>query len=104
VNQIQPHSVRFQFLESEDPVNITILADRAIELKKTSTPTNNYLLSLPIPGFTFDLDKEGYYNLPLSLMNTGICSELQVQLDGPGNWTLYQIKATAFEAMPLESL
>jgi len=104
INQIQPHSARFQFLESDDPVDITIWADRTIELLKKSTPTNNYRLSLTIPGFPFDLDKEGYYNLPISLMNVGICTEMQVELAGPGNWTLYQIKCSAFEAMPLESL
>jgi hypothetical protein len=104
INQIQPHSTRLQFLESDDPVDITIWADRTIELLKKNTPTNNYLLTLTIPGFPFDLDKEGYYNLPLSLMNTGICTELQVSLSGPGNWTLYQIKCSAFEAMPLESV
>jgi hypothetical protein len=104
INQIQPHSARFQFLESDDPVDITIWADRTIELLKKSTPTNNYLLTLTIPGFPFDLDKEGYYNLALSLMNVGICTELQVALAGPGNWTLYQIKCSAFEAMPLESV
>ena len=103
-NQIQPHSARFQFLESEDPVDITIWADRTIELLKKTTPTNNYRLSLTIPGFPFDLDKEGYYNLPLSLMNVGVCTELQVELSGTGNWTLYQIKCTAFEAMPLLSV
>ena len=104
VNQIQPQSARFQFLESEDPVDITVWADRTIELFKKNTATNHYQLSLPIPRFSFDLDKEGYYNLALGLMHTGICNELQVELSGTGNWTIYQIKATAFEAMPLESI
>jgi hypothetical protein len=104
INQIQPHSARFQFLESDDPVDITVWADRTIELLKTDTQTNNYRLSLTIPGFPFDLDKEGYYNLPLSLMGLGICSEMQVELSGTGNWTIYQIKVTAFEAMPLQSI
>jgi hypothetical protein len=104
INQIQPHSARFQFLESDDPVDITVWADRTVELLKTNTPTNNYRLSLTIPGFPFDLDKEGYYNLPLSLMGLGICSEMQLELSGAGNWTIYQIKVTAFEAMPLESI
>jgi hypothetical protein len=101
VNQIQPHSARLQFLESDDPVDITIWADRTIELLKKNSPTNNYRLQLTIPKFPFDLDKEGYYNLPLSLMSSGICTELQVELSGTGNWTLYQIKCTAFEAAPL---
>jgi hypothetical protein len=104
VNQIQPHSARLQFIESDDPVDVTVWADRTILLKKANTPTNNYLLTLTIPGFPFDLDKDGFYNLPLSLMNTGICTELQVELSGTGNWTLFQLKMTAFEAMPLESV
>ncbi len=104
VNQIQPHSARFQFLESDDPVDITVWADRTIELRKVNTPTNNYRLSLPIPAFPFDLDKDGYFNLPVSLMHTGICSELQVELSGSGNWTIFQLKTTAFEAMPLDSI
>lgn len=101
INQIQPHSAKIQFLESDDPVDVTILADRTIQLLKKNSPTNNYKLSLTIPGFPFDLDKEGYYNLPLSLMSVGICNELQVELSGTGNWTVYQMKLTAFEAMPL---
>ena len=101
INQIRPHSARFQFLESEDPVDITVIADRTIILKRANTPTNNYLLVLPIPKFPFDLDKEGYRNAPLGLLGVGICTELQFLLEGTGNWTLYQIKASAFESMPL---
>jgi len=101
INQIRPHSARFQFLESEDPVDITVIADRTIILKRANTPTNNYLLSLPIPKFPFDLDKEGYRNAPLGLLGVGICTELQFLLEGTGNWTLFQIKASAFESMPL---
>ena len=104
INQIQPHSAKLQFLESDDPVDVTIWADRTIQLLKKNSPTNNYKLSLTIPGFPFDLDREGYYNLPLSLMSVGICNELQVQLSGEGNWTIYQMKLTAFEAMPLVTI
>jgi hypothetical protein len=101
INQIQPQSAKIQFLESDDPVDITIWADRTIELLKKSSPTNNYKLSLTIPGFPFDLDKEGYYNLPLSLMSVGVCNELQVELSGPGNWTVFQMKLTAWEYAPM---
>jgi len=101
INQIRPHSVRFQFLESEDPVDITVIADRTVELIKRQAQTSSYLLSLPIAGFPFDLDKEGYKNVPIGLLGAGICTELQFYLEGTGNWTLYQIKASAFESMPL---
>jgi hypothetical protein len=101
INQIRPHSARFQFLESDDPVDITVIADRTIELSKRSVSTNSYLLSLPIAGFPFDLDKEGYKNVPIGLLGVGICTELQFVLEGTGNWTLFQIKAAAFESMPL---
>ena len=37
----------------------------------------------------------------MSLNNVGICSEMQIELEGTGNWSLYQIKVTAFEAAPL---
>jgi len=80
---------------------VTIWGDRTVRLLDTSSPTTNYLLTLTIPGFPFDLDKTGYYNLPMSLMNVGICNELQVELSGIGNWTVYQMKLAAFEAMPL---
>jgi hypothetical protein len=101
INQIRPHSARFQFLESDDPVDITVIADRTIELTKRNTPTNNYLLSLTIPGFPFDLDRQGYANVPIGLLSVGICTELQFLLEGTGNWTLYQIKVAAFASMPL---
>ena len=103
-NQIQPHSARIQFLESVDPVDICVILDRTIELSKVNTPTSSSLLSLTIPGFPFDLDKEGYYNFPMSLMGAGYCSEVQIELEGEGNWTLYQMKLTAFEAAPLETI
>jgi hypothetical protein len=104
INQIQPHSAHLQFIESDDPVDVTVWADRTIELIDKNTPTNNYLLSLTIPGFPFDLDKTGYYNFPLSLFGTGICNELQIELSGTGNWTVYQMRVAAFEAMPLTTL
>ena len=104
VNQIQPHSAKIQFLESDDDVDITIWGDRTIRLLDASSPTNNYLLTLTIPGFPFDLDKTGFYNLPLSLMASGICNELQVELAGIGNWTVFQMKMAAFEAMPLTTI
>ena len=104
INQIQPHSAKIQFIESDDPVDVTVWGDRTIELVKKNTPTNNYLLSLTIPGFPFDLDKTGFYNFPLSLSGTGICNELQIELSGEGNWTVFQMRVAAFEAMPLTSI
>ena len=101
INQLRPHSVRFQFLESIDPVNVTVVADRTIELTKQTLDTSGLLLSLPIAGFPFDLDVEGYKNAVIGLLGIGICNELQFQLEGTGNWTLYQVKASAFETMPL---
>ena len=101
VNQFRPHSVRIQFLDSTDPVMLTVFGDRAAELYKRQLVTSSYLLSLTIPGFPFDLDIEGYKIQAVGLLKTGICSELQVQLEAPGNWTVYQIKAAAFESMPL---
>jgi hypothetical protein len=100
-NQIQPHTAKIQFLESNDPVDVTVISDRTIKLRKVNTPTGQQGLSLPIPGFTFNLVEQGYYNLPMSLSNVGICSEIQLQLEGTGNWSLYQLKLTAFEAEPL---
>ena len=104
INQIQPHSAKIQFIESDDPVDVTVWGDRTIELVKKNTPTNNYLLSLTIPGFPFDLDKTGFYNFPLSLSGTGICNELQIELSGEGNWTVFQMRVAAFEAMPLQTI
>lgn len=101
INQIRPHSARFQFLESDDPVDVTVIADRTIELTRRTLATSNSLLSLPIAGFPFDLDKSGYKNSAIGLLGSGICTELQFLLEGTGNWTLYQIKAAAFESMPL---
>jgi len=101
INQIRPHSARFQFLESEDPVTITAIADRAAEVAKRDVATTAYLLSLTIPSFPFDLDIEGYKIQPIALLKTGICTELQFRLEGTGNWTLYQILASAFESHPL---
>jgi hypothetical protein len=104
VNLIEPHKALIQFLESEDTVDVTIWADRTIQLRRIDTATNIYKLTLPIPGFPFDLDKEGYYLLPISLSYLGVCSELQIELEGEGNWTLFQIKATAFTHAPLISI
>lgn len=101
VNQVRPHSVRLRFMESADPVDITVWGDRALKLHEDNYPTTTYLLSLTIPGFPFDLDTEGYCNVPISLMNTGICTEFQVELSGPGNWTLFQIKASMLPSMPM---
>lgn len=103
INQIQPYSAKFQFLNSVEPVDITVIADRTIDLFTRSSDTSGSVLVLPIPGFTFDLDKSGYYNLPMSLLNVGVCNELQFLMEGKGNWTLYQINLTAFEAAPLVS-
>ena len=104
INQIQPHSAKIQFIESDDPVDVTVWGDRTIELVKKNSPTNNYLLTLTIPGFPFDLDKTGFYNFPLSLSGTGICNELQLELSGTGNWTVFQMRVAAFEAMPLTTI
>jgi hypothetical protein len=101
INQLRPHSARFQFLESVDPVTVSVIADRTIELLKRTLDTSGYLLSLTIPGFPFDLDVEGYKNAVIGLLGTGLCNELQFEFEGTGNWTLYQIKASAFETMPL---
>jgi hypothetical protein len=101
INQIRPHSVRLRFIESDDPVDITIWGDRTIELRKDNYPTTTSLLSLPIPGFPFNLDVTGYKNVPIALMASGICTELQVELSGPGNWTVAQIKASMLSSMPL---
>lgn len=101
IGQIRPHSVRFQFLESQDPVNVTVIADRVIELAKRAIQTNNYLLSLTIPGFPFDLDEDGFKNVALGLLGVGLCTEFQFLLEGTGNWSLYQIKTAAFPSMPI---
>jgi hypothetical protein len=37
-------------------------------------------------------------------LHTGICTELQVELEARGNWVLYQIRAAAFESMPLVAI
>jgi len=100
LTQIRPHSGRFLFLDSVDPVTVTVIADREQELVKRNISTNPYLLSLTIPNFPFDLDTEGYVNRIIGLLKTGICNEIQFELEGTGNWTLYQIKASAFESMP----
>ena len=85
-------------------MDITVWADRTIELIKKNTPTNNYLLVLTIPGFPFDLDKAGFYNFPFSMVGCGICNELQLAFSGVGNWTIFQLRLAAFEAMPLTSI
>jgi hypothetical protein len=104
MNQIEPYSAQLQFLESEDPVDITVWADRTIQLRLSNTDTNGYKLSLTIPKFPFDLDKEGFYIFPMSLAWVGVCNEVQIELSGDGNWTLYQVKVTAFECEPLVSV
>ena len=101
ITQVRPHSARFQFLESVDPVTVTVIANRSSELTKRSLDTSNYLLSLTIPGFPFDLDVEGYKNATIALLGVGICTEFQFQFEGSGNWAIYQIKTAAFPSMPL---
>jgi hypothetical protein len=103
-NQIQPYSAFIQFLESKDPVDICLIADRTIELSRYNTPTGDSGLSLPIPEFPFTLTKQGYYILPLSLNHFGICTEVQIEFEGEGNWSVYQVKLNAFEAAPLVSI
>jgi hypothetical protein len=101
LNQIQPHSARLQFLESVDNVNITVILDRTIEPLILNTPTSGSLLQLTIPALPFDLDVSGFYYYPISLMNVGVCAEIQIELEGTGNWTLFQLKVAAWEAAPL---
>jgi hypothetical protein len=101
INRIRPHSARFQFLESADPVMVSVIADRTIQLMSRTLDTSGFLLSLTIPGFPFDLDAEGYANAVIGLLGTGLCSELQFEFNGTGNWTLYQIKTSAFESAPV---
>ena len=101
VNQIRPNAVRLRFLQSADPVNVTVWGDRTLQLHKVNYPTTTSLLSLPIAGFPFDLDVEGYKNVPISLMHCGICTEMQVELTGNGNWTIFEIKTSLFPSMPM---
>ena len=82
-------------------MDVSAILDRTIALKKYNTATCQPGLSLPIPGFTFNLTESGYYNFPMSLNNVGLCSEIQLELEGVGNWSLYQMKLTAFEAAPV---
>jgi hypothetical protein len=99
-NRIQPYSVLIQFLESNDPVGITVIADRTVKLSDYNSPTGASSLSLPISGFPFDLTEQGYFNLALGLSFLGICNEVQLELEGVGNWSLYQLKLAAFMAAP----
>jgi hypothetical protein len=101
LNQIQPHSAKLQFLESEESVDVTVIVDRTIEPLTLESVTSGALLQLTIPALPFDLDTTGYYYLPISLLSIGICSEIQIQLAGEGNWTLFQLKLAAFESAPL---
>lgn len=101
INQIRPHSARLQFLESLDLVNLSVIINRSAEAFNCDLETVTYLLSLTIPGFPFDLDVEGYRNVIIGLLAVGLCSELQIQLSGTGNWTLYMVKVSAFQSMPL---
>jgi hypothetical protein len=103
INRIQPYSALVQFLESEDPVDISVIADRTIQMTKRNTPTGQQGLSLPIPGFTFNLTEQGFYDFPMSLAHFGLCNEVQLDFEGVGNWSLYQLKLTAFEAAPATS-
>ena len=59
INQIQPHSAKIQFMESDDPVDITIWADRTIPLVKKNSPTNNYLLQPDHSGFPIRFGQSG---------------------------------------------
>lgn len=101
INRFQPNSALVQFLESADPVDITLIADRTIDITKVNTPTGQSGLTLPISGFPFDLVEQGYYNRPMALAHFGICNEVQLEFEGEGNWSLSQIKLTAYEAAPL---
>ena len=101
MNQVQPYSADIQFLESQDPVTVTAWGDRTIRLMDQDVPTTNYLLKLTIPGFPFDLDKEGFNEIALGLYGTGVCNELQLEFEGNGNWTLFQLICTAFESAPI---
>jgi len=40
----------------------------------------------------------------MSLAWVGVCNEVQLELNGDGNWTLYEVKVTAFERQPLVSI
>ena len=63
INRIQPNSALVQFLESSDPVDVTAIADRTIQLYKCNTPTGQQGLTLPIPGFHFRFDRAGILQL-----------------------------------------
>lgn len=100
-NQIQPCSCRLQFLNSVDNVDVTIIANQENSIYLTNTITTPGGLTLPIAALPFDLDVSGYYYAPLSLMSIDICTELQVELEGTGNWTLFQIRMVAWETVPM---
>jgi hypothetical protein len=102
-NQIQPCSTRLQFLGSEENVDVSIITNQENTTYLTNTITTPGGLSLPIAQLPFDLDVSGYYYAPLSLMSIDICTELQVELEGDGNWTLFQIRMIAWEAVPMEA-
>jgi hypothetical protein len=100
-NQLQPYSAKLQFLQSVENVDVTIVIDQTIEPLTLNSPTSGALLQLTIPGLPFDLDATGYYNLAMSLMSVGVCTELQIEITGSGNWTLFQIKVAAWQTAPL---
>ena len=95
-NQIGPYNAQFTFLESEEDVTITPIADRSLSavtiVQTTGWPTTN----LTIPQLPFDLSGVGYVVQPIALHRVGLCSELQFQLNGTGNWTIAKIVCSAF--------
>jgi hypothetical protein len=90
-------------LNSVENVDVTIITDQENSLYLANTITTPGVLTLPIAALPFDLDVSGYYYAPLSLMSVEICTEMQVLLEGRGNWTLFQLRMAAWEAVPMEA-
>ena len=87
-------------LTFDDPATVTVWGDRTVKLHEKTYETSGALLTLPIPKFPFDLDVLGYKNVPISLMGAGVCTELQIEVAGEGNWSLFQMKSSFFPTMP----
>lgn len=91
-----PYSAKFTFLESEEDVTITAILDRAPTSIETVQTTSLFSVNLVIPSLPFDLGGTGYKIDAVALQKTGLCNELQFQMEGIGNWTLAKILCSAF--------
>lgn len=100
LNQMAPYNMRFRFNQSTAPVNIDLLSDQSTLLNyrqnlPTTTKTQNLPQNLP---WTLSVTGDRYQSI--NVQPIGVCTELQANISGTGDWRIQRIDASAMIDRP----